>query len=1531
MERFDSCFHPHHACDPHPNEYHENIHYTPDQINALLGLIPYKADRAEVPKMETLSDVNYIGHVATSEALPDKMEQPSWALVGSVKETKPYFYYVEGFVPKGYRAGWNDLSDVLGTYDLTVDKVSIFDYNLLTEYNVSRNHTQDTRIFSHDWKEQRYFSAFPDYVEGKKYRPCDRVNMPGYTKTSFVAQRSTSEAPFVVKKSNVFTFEDAIALVPEEYRIPGMKVTFVSAYTNQAETWYFKGNSASLWKDKKSWWKIDLEAERNEIHAEEVFIEKMEAPEMVADRAIADENGNRIPDTYLTRKAVRRHIEDAFNDMFIDNPPTVMDGMITPEMLSESTKQLIGNKSITNFADDEDITSVHGQLKLANKRYDPNNYSGKGRRYLRKNLVAGRNILTQSMMCWSDTIYVIQYNYDLDGDTIEIPENSVLEFHGGHIANGIVKINGTLLTGIQALKDGISCTVTGTYAIGQILFIEQEDNFQYFNGQEWKMLGRSPFIKNMDNKLYYSYNNKEWFPCSEYIAAWFRFQNNKFQISRDNSTWSDLSEDITNSLHIKAYVTDKSQYPTPKQGDMIMVGPTYAADDTEHTKPIYRLHVYNANGWVDNGPFQSIAAGVVQELGDSETKVISQKIVSEKFSEFEEIIQFQNLYPKLRLNRGYYINVNNEKNSDRETSTNYAFKVVAGEVIIYRGNYGGACPAINFYNNGEIISSITKTDLGVDTTIEIVVPKGADSAIANSFNTDVNVIFKDGAVQRLQQNVEDLQQNVDGLSESNKLLESKDNALTLIVGKEANIKVGWINVNGQILTNKGLYTEIAVEEGDTFSYYGSYGGSCAGYIIYDNNNSILVKKEKADLGNISEDIEIPENGVLLKSCSFTDTFNITYKGSIKEKIDKLKDLSSNLSLYPLNSTNLVKGKYVTTSGTLNANEKASYLEFLIKEGDVISYEGNYGGSCAGIAYYDVNNTLISVEQKVNLGNIKTEFTAPTNSYKAIASTYNNDLIVYYKDGLRGVLNEKLKTDDFAKYYHYQSLYEKFDFSKLTFNSRDIAVNQAILFSAWVPKNGHENDEIYLIALSAYYNESLDTQEPTRYDIWVYNQTVRVDVLQYINKTPSTQDRYHIVYKDTEYGTLYMIVDTSILAPYKENNKYKAIIWGPREYKIKTRDANDPFLSDTLWNKEDVPVTKDYKIVWYGTSIPAGGYPLIVGTLLGCTVYNEAVGESLVRLGWGKNCIAEGDEIDIWGCSSTDTGSFNPMSNTITALAKSMSASKAEKRYLLDNLTHFENITGSTLNREVQTDEVIMGYSYEEKLLKYIDSSREDYTPVDLIVFDHGHNDLNPDGDPKWDTYDIANRDKANYWGAMNFLMDIIRKYNPHQNICQISHYQGNVDYSANFYKAQQQFAEHWGIPFMELYKLTQMSTSEQVRTSGYWGYTDGVWHNDGFIFIDNGDGTYTTNQSCIIQYDFGFGNGTYNQNTQLFTSNVLESLPGTTQARDIKDIDGVKTCLLKPREMYMKDRLHPVSDKSGKANTRIATLLACWLKSIFVE
>lgn len=67
---------------------------------------------------------------------------------------------------------------------------------------------------------------------------------------------------------------------------------------------------------------------------------------------------------------------------------------VTPEMLSESTKQLIeasGGGTIINFADDEDITSVDdgtgsNVLKLANRAYNPSNFSGKGYKILRKNI-----------------------------------------------------------------------------------------------------------------------------------------------------------------------------------------------------------------------------------------------------------------------------------------------------------------------------------------------------------------------------------------------------------------------------------------------------------------------------------------------------------------------------------------------------------------------------------------------------------------------------------------------------------------------------------------------------------------------------------------------------------------------------------------------------------------------------------------------------------------------------------------------------------------------------------------------------------------------------------------------------------------------------------------------------------------------------------------------------------------------------------------------------------------------------------------
>lgn len=94
-------------------------------------------------------------------------------------------------------------------------------------------------------------------------------------------------------------------------------------------------------------------------------------------------------------------------------------------------------------ADEEDITEQSGTLQLANKTYDKQSFSGLGRVYLRKNIVGDKNVLTQAMINKANTIYVIQYDYDLNSQTIVTPSNSILKFDGGSFDNGIVDISNT--------------------------------------------------------------------------------------------------------------------------------------------------------------------------------------------------------------------------------------------------------------------------------------------------------------------------------------------------------------------------------------------------------------------------------------------------------------------------------------------------------------------------------------------------------------------------------------------------------------------------------------------------------------------------------------------------------------------------------------------------------------------------------------------------------------------------------------------------------------------------------------------------------------------------------------------------------------------------------------------------------------------------------------------------------------------------------------------------------------------------------
>lgn len=115
-------------------------------------------------------------------------------------------------------------------------------------------------------------------------------------------------------------------------------------------------------------------------------------------------------------------------------------------------------KGMTVVDSEDIVTEVNSanqtSLKFADKTYNEADYSGLGRIYLRKNVInvedpvtgniVKMNYLTQSMISKENTIYIIQYDYSLNGQTIIIPDNCVLKFEGGSLKNGILDGNFTI-------------------------------------------------------------------------------------------------------------------------------------------------------------------------------------------------------------------------------------------------------------------------------------------------------------------------------------------------------------------------------------------------------------------------------------------------------------------------------------------------------------------------------------------------------------------------------------------------------------------------------------------------------------------------------------------------------------------------------------------------------------------------------------------------------------------------------------------------------------------------------------------------------------------------------------------------------------------------------------------------------------------------------------------------------------------------------------------------------------------------------
>ncbi len=137
---------------------------------------------------------------------------------------------------------------------------------------------------------------------------------------------------------------------------------------------------------------------------------------------------------------------------------------VTEQYVTEVHNEYTGD--IVNNPDDEDLISEElaegGKvLKLADKMYNASAFSGMGRVYLRKNISGNKNLLTQAMVDgMANTRFIVQYDYDLNGEAITIPKGCILDFQGGSISNGTVigvdtiikaDYNASIFRGIQIL------------------------------------------------------------------------------------------------------------------------------------------------------------------------------------------------------------------------------------------------------------------------------------------------------------------------------------------------------------------------------------------------------------------------------------------------------------------------------------------------------------------------------------------------------------------------------------------------------------------------------------------------------------------------------------------------------------------------------------------------------------------------------------------------------------------------------------------------------------------------------------------------------------------------------------------------------------------------------------------------------------------------------------------------------------------------------------------------------------------------
>lgn len=279
---------------------------------------------------------------------------------------------------------------------------------------------------------------------------------------------------------NKYTLEEAIKVVPPAARKTGLVITFIDSNWDDWTLYQFRGQSLIDWTDTDKWEPLFNNWKFKGYFPNECLLYALCPYPEIGDYAFVGE-------TLATSKVYRcvnKNVWSLTSENAIDYVKIIIDGTITvgengnwfqngvdtgikaqgPEGKSPILRYHgewvqwsydgvnwenlvnISDFTIVNQADEEDIHSdKYGFLKFADKFYDPHTYSGLGRKFLRKHSVNNVNVITQEDFDRPNCRYIIQYDYELQGASITIPENCILDFQGGSFSNGTIVGNHTIL------------------------------------------------------------------------------------------------------------------------------------------------------------------------------------------------------------------------------------------------------------------------------------------------------------------------------------------------------------------------------------------------------------------------------------------------------------------------------------------------------------------------------------------------------------------------------------------------------------------------------------------------------------------------------------------------------------------------------------------------------------------------------------------------------------------------------------------------------------------------------------------------------------------------------------------------------------------------------------------------------------------------------------------------------------------------------------------------------------------------------